>query len=89
MEDKLVGQIALANSIQDFTDRDLEAVNRIAEFYALAIQRKRSDQELKKQIHEINRFNQLMVGREEKMIELKKEVDMLLEKEGKPKKYFN
>ncbi len=50
-------------------------------------ERKRAEAELKEQMDEINRFNRLMVGREEKMIELKKEINNLFEKEGKPKKY--
>jgi PAS domain S-box-containing protein len=42
-----VGQIALSNSTQPYTDRDVDAINRIAEFYALAIQHKRAEEELK------------------------------------------
>ncbi|AJE03889.1 sensor histidine kinase [Geobacter pickeringii] len=44
----LVAQIALANPPHDYTDRDLEAVCRISEFLALAIQRLRSEEEIRR-----------------------------------------
>ena len=50
-------------------------------------ERKRSEKELLEQMNEVSRFNKLMIGRESKMIELKKEINTFLEKEGKPKKY--
>jgi two-component system sensor histidine kinase/response regulator len=43
----LVGQIALANSSREFTKRDLEAVQRLAELYALALQNHRSQDALR------------------------------------------
>ena len=43
LEEKLVGQIALANPASDYTEQHLEAVRRLAEFYALAIQRKEAE----------------------------------------------
>ncbi|MFH1154413.1 MAG: response regulator [Pseudomonadota bacterium] len=52
---ELIGQIALSNSTRAYTDRDLDAINRIAEFYALAIQQKRAEAEIRKLNNELER----------------------------------
>ncbi|MBF0549457.1 MAG: response regulator [Deltaproteobacteria bacterium] len=44
----LAGQIALANSTRDYHGDDLELLSRLAACYALAIQRKRVEDDLKK-----------------------------------------
>jgi len=46
IETELAGQISLVNAERDYTERDLLLIKRLAAFYALAIQRKRSDDEL-------------------------------------------
>jgi signal transduction histidine kinase len=46
IEETLVGQIALANSERDYTERDLLLVKRLAVLYALALQRNRMDKAL-------------------------------------------
>lgn len=41
VDNKVVGQIALANSDRGYSDRELDAVSRMAKLYALAVQRMR------------------------------------------------
>ncbi len=45
--EKLVGQVALANSSRDYTDLDLEIVERISYLFAIAIQRKWTEENRK------------------------------------------
>ena len=50
--------------------------------------RKLAEQALNKKMDELERFHNLTVGRELKMIELKKEVNALLKQAGKPEEYM-
>ncbi len=50
-------------------------------------ERKRVEDEMNRQIRDLERFNRLTVGREERMIRLKEEVNDLLEQTGREKKY--
>lgn len=50
-------------------------------------EKKKAEEELAEKMDELSRFNKLMVGRELKMIELKKEINSLLEERGIAKKY--
>jgi len=45
--EELVGQIALANAEKDYTQRDVEAVTRLAELYALHAHRMGAEEELR------------------------------------------
>jgi PAS domain S-box-containing protein len=51
----LVGQIALANSDRDYTERDLALVERLADIYAIAVQSMRAGQALKKAHDDLER----------------------------------
>ncbi len=44
--DRVLGQVALANAPNGYTDRDLEAVERLVDLYALAIEREMETQAL-------------------------------------------
>jgi len=48
----LVGQIALANSPRNYSQKDIDAVTRIAEFYALAINNKNAEKEIRDSLEE-------------------------------------
>jgi PAS domain S-box-containing protein len=50
-------------------------------------ERKNAEREIRQKMDELERFNNLTVGREMRMIELKKEINHLLEKLGEPTKY--
>jgi PAS domain S-box-containing protein len=49
--------------------------------------RKRSERELIERMEELERFSHLTINREEKMIQLKEEINLLLEQTGREKKY--
>ena len=53
--EELVGQIALANKDDDYTHQDLAAIRRVAEFYALALQRNKAGKALQKSKNELER----------------------------------
>jgi two-component system, sensor histidine kinase and response regulator len=50
-------------------------------------ERKKMDAELKEYVTDLEQFNRLVIGREEKMIQLKEEINGLMEKLGQEKKY--
>jgi len=50
--------------------------------------RKQAEDELKKKMNQLEIFNEAAVGRELRMIELKKEINELLKKAGEPEKYL-
>ncbi len=45
--DVVAGQIALANSANGYSERDLDAITRMAQLYALAVQRRRAEMALR------------------------------------------
>lgn len=60
--------------------RELAAVNMT--FEAEIIEHKRAEEQLGKKVAELEKFSRLAVGREQRMIELKREVNQMAEKAG-------
>ncbi len=54
-QDTLVGQVALANPGRDFDDTDLARIQQLADFYAIAVQRRRDDAALEQRVAERTR----------------------------------
>jgi hypothetical protein len=46
----LLGQVSLANSSRGYTEKDLTRVRNLADVYAVAIQRRKADEELTQEI---------------------------------------
>lgn len=53
----LVGIVALANPDRDYTERELDLVQRLAQLYALAIQRQRAEDALRQRAEELQAQN--------------------------------
>ena len=53
----LVGQVAVANASRDYTERDLRAMERLADLYAIAVWRKRAEEEIERAAAELARSN--------------------------------
>ncbi len=67
--------------------RELRFLDLLARQAADAIDRRQAEEELREHMDELTRFNQAAVGRENRMIELKKEVNQLAARLGEPSKY--
>lgn len=68
----------------------LDATGKISEWFGMASDitaRKRAEEALRASLAELERFNQLMVGRELRMVELKKEVNEWCARLGRPAAY--
>ena len=94
----LVGLFQVANKKTDYNEKDIRLLESIARHTAPILQarlqrdaeereRKRAEEALKKSNAELKRFNELAVGRELKMIELKKEINSLLAQLGEEPRY--
>ena len=76
----------LDNSIFPISDEQGKLVRAVIYGHYIT-DRKNAEKELKEKSANLERFNRHMVGREMRMLEMKKEVNDLLERLGEPKRY--
>ncbi len=69
------------------TDREMGFLDLLARQAADLIDRKQAEDALREQMTELTRFNEAAMGREMRMIELKKEINALCQKLGEPARY--
>ncbi|MBD3307512.1 PAS domain S-box protein, partial [candidate division KSB3 bacterium] len=59
--DKIMGEIALANPTRDYTAQDLQLIERLASLYALALERRYAEEELRKLSHAVEQSATVVV----------------------------
>ena len=85
-EGEAIGLLNFARK-EPFTEFELKRFETIAGQLTSIIKRKQVENERKENMRQLERFNRLSVGRELKMIELKKEINELLREAGRTEKY--
>jgi PAS domain S-box-containing protein len=83
----IVAILGVGNKAADYTEADVEAVTRLADLAWDIALRKRGEDELHRRNEELVRFNEAMVGRELRMLELKEEVNVLCRRQDLPVRY--
>lgn len=78
---------AMLNILEDLENAKNEAEERTVELQAEINARKKVEQELLRNVEELERFSQHAVGREKRMITLKEEINKLMIQMGNEEKY--
>ena len=86
VEGRVVGVMAFFSRTK-LIPETVQALGDIAKTIAVAIDRDRVEAELQRNLADLERFNRLVIGREEKMIQLKQEINELREQLGQGKRY--
>ncbi|MFC1726495.1 PAS domain S-box protein, partial [candidate division KSB1 bacterium] len=86
IEEKVVGVLVLFSKTL-MKKQTLDTLSSIANAIGMAIERERAEEELKERMDDLERFSRLTVNREEKMIQLKEEINTILVQIGKEQKY--
>jgi DNA-binding response OmpR family regulator len=84
---RIVGLIALGNKPSGYAAHDQDAIITLSVALVEALQRKRAEALMASQHEELRRWHAAILGREQRVLELKQEVNQLLLNEGKPARY--
>ena len=88
IEGQTVGIMGLANKNADFSERDSTLAMAFGEIASIALRNSRTLDELDDSIKKLEEFNEILVGREMRIIEMKKEVNVLCRELGKEPAYL-
>lgn len=87
VDGKTVGIIGLANKPDDFTEEDATLATAFGEIAAIALQNSRLMDRLDETVKKLEEFSELLVNREKRIVEIKKEVNTLCSELGKDAVY--
>ncbi len=89
IEDEAIGVLVVQSYTKGikYTEGDKEILQYVSSQIAQAIRRKQTEEKLREQLSELQAFHRVALGRESRIIELKHEVNKLLERFGEKKKY--
>jgi len=80
-------RLSMLNMMEDLEDTRKESEKQNVELQSEVTERKKIEEELRLNMEDLERFSDMAVGREEKMIQLKEEINELMAQLGRGEKY--
>jgi transcriptional regulator with GAF, ATPase, and Fis domain len=87
--DRTLGMIALGNKPSGYTPDDQEAIEALSVALTAALQHRLVEAKAAEQLDELRRWHEALIGREGRVLEVKKEVNELLAQLGQPPRYLS
>ncbi|MEE9165404.1 MAG: GAF domain-containing protein, partial [Nitrospinota bacterium] len=79
--------LSMATENRNWSEEEIGLLRLTGQLFTNALQRKQTEEDMKRNIEDLEQFSRLSVGREKKMISLKKEINDLKTKLGEEEKY--
>ena len=97
-KEKVIGLLQVANKVTDYDENDIQLFDTIGKAIAPVLnarlqeeiqkrKREQTQKKLKEQVEELQRWHNATLGRENRILDLKREVNELLGKAGQPPCY--